>query len=79
MIICTLCSKTLKPHKTGVAVLEMDDEGNPCKLWMADLLACPQCKTKVANIHDLQRPIAEQYQPDFAKKIQSYQPRIFIR
>ena len=25
MIICTCCSKSMKSHKIGVAVLEMDD------------------------------------------------------
>lgn len=79
MIVCTLCGKKLKPHKIGVAVLEMDDHGDPYKLWMADLLACPGCKIKMASIHDQQQPIAEHYQPDFAAKIKTYQPRIFIR
>lgn len=79
MIICTCCSKSMKSHKIGVAVLEMDDNGDPYKLWMADVLACPNCKSKVAKINDLQHPVAEAYQPDFAKKIKTYQPRIFIQ
>lgn len=79
MIICTLCSKQAKPHKIGVAVLEMDDHGDPYKLWMADLLACPECKIKMLNINDSQKPVAEAYQADFAAKIKSYQPRFFIR
>ena len=32
MIICTCCSKSMKSHKIGVAVLEMDDNGDPCGL-----------------------------------------------
>ena len=36
MIICTCCSKSMKSHKIGVAVLEMDDN-----LWLRGMsLAC---------------------------------------
>ena len=43
---CGRCGVELRPKKNGVTVAEMSTRG-ALALWMADLWACPVCKTEI--------------------------------
>ena len=59
-IICITCEREMKPVENGVTVSECDNDLEPYKIWHADLLECPVCKTRVisrfADRPFLQRP-----------------------
>lgn len=80
MVVCVKCGRQMRPKKNGVAFVETAKlagataEVSPYKLWMGDLLECQDCGTEVIYTMPTQTPIAHNYQPDFAQKVESYSP-----
>lgn len=74
MIVCANCNRQMRPKKNGTAFVEMAED-RPYKLWMADLWECQDCGAQVLHTNNLQHPLAEHYQPDFAEKVASYNPQ----
>lgn len=46
MIICTHCGAVMRPKQTGVIAVE-HIEGRPYRVWSADRMECPWCRTQV--------------------------------
>ncbi len=70
-MVCMTCKKLYRPKKNGIYIEEMMPIGNepdqtwlPYKLWVGDLLECPQCGHQVvAGIPFL--PVAEHYEESY--------------
>ena len=78
--ICVDCGLFYRPAKNGTAFIEgmpVGDDWKPYKLWMGDLWQCQQCGHKLIVGVGAQ-PIAEHYQPDFAKISDSYNPLLQV-
>lgn len=60
------CGRFMKVGKNGVTVEELLDDGSPYKLWDADRYQCPECHAEVTTGFGSQ-PLAEHYQPTYAK------------
>lgn len=45
--VCVRCQQTFKPEKNGVYVLERDSDGEPYKVWHADMWRCQECGTYI--------------------------------
>lgn len=65
-VICVPCGLTMKPKRNGTYAVEyMDSEKTqPYKLWMSDMLACPNCDTSVLQGWG-NAPVREHFDPDF--------------
>lgn len=44
--VCVSCRTEMKPHKTGITVIEISKDG-PHRLWRADLSRCPGCQFEI--------------------------------
>lgn len=75
MFVCVKCERIMKPKKNGYPFIETMAGGKPYKLWMGDLWQCLGCDAEVIVTNNLQHPIAENYQPDFAAKCASYEAK----
>ena len=82
MIACPACRKFYHPVKNGVAIEEGmplgehdgRDGWGPYRLWMADLLECRGCGTRVLYTTPNQQPIIEHYERGYAKAVALYAP-----
>ena len=69
---CVDCQTGYVPLKNDIVVLEtMDNKMQPYKLWCADLLQCPLCKSRVITGFG-NKCIGEHYEPDFKEKLEKY-------
>jgi len=66
--VCARCNAAMKVIRTGAPVLEKFEDGNPYKLWAADLLQCPICQIKVLMNFGTE-PMASHYQLGFANLV----------
>ena len=57
----------MRPIKNSITVEELLEDGQPYKLWDADMWECPECRARVIAGFG-QRPIAEHYQPTYAEQ-----------
>jgi len=55
----------MRPKKNSVTVEELTEDGQPYKLWDADLYECPECGVEII-VGFGSGPIAEHYQPTYA-------------
>lgn len=72
-LVCVSCGAFMRVKKNGVTVEEQTEDSQPYKLWDADLYACPQCGTEVITGFG-REPLAEHYQPTYAKTRERYAP-----
>lgn len=70
--ICVRCQCEMRCIKTGAAILEMMNDDDPYRLWMADVYGCG-CGIEVV-VGCGRKPIAEHYQYDFTAKVESFSP-----
>lgn len=74
MFVCVQCNRQMRPKKNGFEFLEMARMGGqsaeqaPYKLWMGDLWECQDCGNQIVYTDARQSPIAEHFQPGFAKR-----------
>lgn len=82
--ICIPCQRFFKPKKNGFYFLEGmplengapagtagDGKWGPYKLWCGDQFECPGCGSTMI-VGTGRTPIAEHYQEDFAKLVESF-------
>ncbi len=82
--VCIPCKRFFRIVKTGFAFVEgmpvgdniqpgtaQEDAWKPYKLWMGDKWKCQGCGAEIISGFG-HSPIAEHYQPDFAKQRESY-------
>jgi hypothetical protein len=75
-ILCG-CGRFLRVKKNSVTVEELTEDGQPYKLWDADLWECPECGVEIIAGFG-QGPIAEHYQEQYAAtKARLGQERIY--
>ena len=61
------CGRFMRPKKNTVTVEELMEDGNPYRLWDADLYECPECGVEIIAGF-AQEPFAEHYQPSYAEQ-----------
>jgi hypothetical protein len=74
--ICVKCQRFLRPHRTGVRVLESkpvingapagtaaSDDWEPYKLWSADLWKCVGCGVEIINGYG-ETPLMQDFRDD---------------
>jgi len=62
---CVACQTYLVPKKNSVYVLETFGDGiKPFRIWMADLLECPDCEFNLLT-HFGSRQVSEHFESDF--------------
>lgn len=61
-MICVPCGLAMKCAKTG-ALAELMTKDGGYQIAAADVMECPECGAKVANVNST--PITEHYRPDF--------------
>jgi len=73
--VCVPCEKEMRRIKNGVVVEEHRENGEPYKIWSADLWACPacghQCLLGFAN-----RPIAHHHDDKYSEEQKNVQYHI---
>lgn len=68
-VACVACETFMAPAKNGVYVLETYEDGKtPYKVWMADMLECPDCHAQIVKGFGAD-PVSEQYMDDFDKAL----------
>jgi hypothetical protein len=60
------CGRFMRPKKNSVTVEEQLENGDPYKLFDADLYECPQCGQQVITGFGA-GPIIEHWHPDYEK------------
>ncbi len=68
MLSCA-CGRELRTLKVGVRVLQQLDNGDPYKLFSADLLECPGCQHRI--LRWAESPIMEHFAPGWDKLLRS--------
>lgn len=58
------CGRFMYVKKNSVTVEELTEDGEPYKLWQADLFECAECGVEVITGFG-QGPIAEHWQPTY--------------
>jgi hypothetical protein len=58
------CGRMMRVKKNSVTVEELMDDGEPYKLWDADLYACDECGVEIITGFG-RGPFAEHYEPDY--------------
>ena len=67
------CGRFLRVKQNSVTVEEVTEDGQPYKLWSADLWACPACGVEI--IAGFARaPLADHDQPTYAATRARLQP-----
>jgi hypothetical protein len=61
------CGRIMRVLKNSVTVEELLADGEPYKLWDADLFECIECGTTVITAFG-RYPLAEHYQADYAEQ-----------
>lgn len=75
--ICVKCQRFYRCKKNGFPFVEMangvtaPDKSEPYKLWMGDMYECSDCGSQIV-VGAGQRPLAEHFEPDFAKRVEAY-------
>lgn len=64
-IACVQCQTYLVPVKNDVFVLETDNNGDPYKIWNADMVHCPKCKMRFITGYG-SKWVSEHYMDHFA-------------
>jgi len=64
---CAECNRFMKPLAIGVVVEEKMNDGQPYKLWLADILECPVCEKGVI-VGFGQYPLAEHFDPHYERR-----------
>jgi hypothetical protein len=65
-VVCQ-CGRIMRPQRNNVTVEELLENGDPYRLWAADLWACEECGTRVITGF-AKLPLAEHWQPDYADR-----------
>jgi len=65
-VVCG-CGRIMRVRKNSVTVEELMGDGEPYKLWDADLFACEACGIEIITGFGC-APFAEHYQPDYAEQ-----------
>lgn len=69
-LVCLPCGKFFRPKKNGVWIEEgmpiSKTEWGPYKIWQADLVECPSCRTEVVTGFGMKAAV-EHFQPDYSK------------
>ena len=74
MLVCVHCSQQMRPKKNSVEFVETarlsgrTSDQSPYKLWSGDLWECQRCGSQIVFTDSRQTPIAEHYEPGFAKR-----------
>lgn len=65
--VCVKCEKEMRRLKNGVIVEEHMDDGQPYKIWEADLWECPKCHHQcIFGFAD--RPVAQHFDAKYAEE-----------
>lgn len=67
------CGRFMRVKKNSVTVEELMEDGQPYKLWDADLFECVECGTEIIAGFARQ-PLAEHYQPGYAETRERHAP-----
>jgi predicted RNA-binding Zn-ribbon protein involved in translation (DUF1610 family) len=63
--VCCKCNREFKPKKNGVMVQEnIDEKGDPYKIWNADLFECPKCGVEIIYGYGI-NPVSQEFMKDF--------------
>jgi DNA-directed RNA polymerase subunit RPC12/RpoP len=76
--VCRPCGAFMKIEQNGVTVEEQTEDGQPYKLWDADMYRCPSCGHEVISGFG-RGPLAEHYQPDYQRKRERLAPIIEVK
>lgn len=63
-IHCARCQRDLIPEQNGVWLVEMMKNGDPYKLWKADLWKCPICGVEIVSGYG-KGPISYNHEENF--------------
>jgi hypothetical protein len=71
--LCVSCGRFMRPKRNSVTVEELMENGQPYKLWDADLWECVECGIEIiAGFGD--GPLVEHYQPTYTKQRERLKP-----
>jgi hypothetical protein len=63
--VCVKCHKEFRVEKNGVIAQEnTGPDGNPYKIWSADLWECPGCHIQILSGYGL-KPLKQYHDEDF--------------
>lgn len=51
---CVACQIELKCETTGVLIISMDNDNDPCAIYSADMFYCPNCRRQQLGGHSEQ-------------------------
>ena len=66
-IVCVPCRRFMRCVKNGVTVEELLQDGEPYRLWDADMWECPSCRAR-AILGFGRGPLAEHYEPTYEQQ-----------
>lgn len=67
------CGRFMRVKKNSVTVEELLEDGEPYKLWDADLYECQECGAQIITGFG-REPMAEHWQPDYTAQRERFQP-----